>query len=63
MEFPRDQDARQELMYRTQLRTNELLEQLIQLQTKPTVIEPIKAPVNRTPQKQVKKTTTRGKRT
>jgi hypothetical protein len=55
MDFPRDQDARQELMYKTQLRTNELLEQLIQLQTNKTVVEPIKTPVNRATNKQTNK--------
>jgi hypothetical protein len=64
MQFPRDLDEQRRVMYEAQLETNELLKQLIQLQTKPMVIDPIKPPVNRAPQNtQIKKTNTRGKRT
>ena len=45
--FPRDLDEQRRVMYEAQLRTNELLEQILQLQTKLTVNEPIKTPVNR----------------
>jgi hypothetical protein len=60
MQFPRDLDEQRRVMYEAQLRTNELLEQLIQLQTKPTVIE-LTSPVNR--DQETKKPQTRGKRT
>jgi hypothetical protein len=58
MDFPRDLDEQRKVMYEAQLKTNELLEQLIQLHTKPTVVDPIKTPVNRAPQK---RTQPRGK--
>jgi hypothetical protein len=58
MDFPRDLDEQRKVMYEAQLRTNELLEQLIQLQANKTAVEP-KPPVNRVPQ--TNKTTTRRK--
>lgn len=58
MEFPRDSDEQRRVMYEAQLKTNELLEQLLQSQTKTTAVVPLKQPpVNRA----VPKTTTRRK--
>ena len=46
--FPRDTDQQREWIYNEQVKTNELLTQLISLQSKPEAKTTVTQPVNRT---------------